>query len=316
MARWFDRPHTRLHAYVTTTRIHEPGFRLCAGAFYLQLGCMSYQGLETKFFKVAWLAEHVLGVAFHRPPVNAFHVMMWEEMHHIFARIRNDGDVRVVVLYGEGKCFTGGLDLRDPALMEAVQSEKDGARRALALRHLIERFQAAISSIEECERPVIAVPHSHTIGLGIDILSATDVRYTSKDTCFSIREAAIGLAADIGTLQRFPKAVGNSSLARELAFTARNFDATEAREIGFVSRVFDTHKQAFDAAVQTAKHIASLSPVAIVGTKLALVHGRDHSVEEGLWFMQQLNAAFLQTDDLVEAVSAAMSKSKPKFAKL
>lgn len=65
-----------------------------------------------EFFELQWLAPSVLGVAFHRPPVNAFHVAMWTEMHRIFQRIKIDGDVRVVVLSGNGRCFTAGLDCR------------------------------------------------------------------------------------------------------------------------------------------------------------------------------------------------------------
>lgn len=277
---------------------------------------MPYQGLEPKYFKVSWLAEHVLGVGIQRPPVNAFDTATWTEMHAIFSRIRVDGDVRAVVLYGEGRCFTAGLDLRDPALMDVIQSGGDPARRSMAIRELIERFQNAISSIEQCERPVMGVSHSFTVGLGIDILSAVDVRYASKDARFSIREARIGLAADIGTLQRFPKIVGNESWAREVAFTARDFGADEARAMGFVSQVFATQQEAMLRAVETAKQIASLSPVAVVGTKLAMVHARDHSVDEGLRYMQYLNGAFLQTEDLVQAITATMSKTQPTFAKL
>lgn len=71
---------------------------------------MLYQGLKPQYFRLQWLVDHVLGVSFNRPPVNAFHVPMWTEMHRIFSHLRGDGEVRAVVLYGEGKCFTGGLD--------------------------------------------------------------------------------------------------------------------------------------------------------------------------------------------------------------
>lgn len=206
--------------------------------------------------------------------------------------------------------------VQDPMLLEAKENGSDVARRALNFRELIDRFQAAITSIEVCERPVIGVAHSHALGLAIDILSTVDIRYATKDTTFSIREAAIGLAADIGTLQRFPKIVGNDSVARELALTARDFNAAEAQQIGFVSQVFATRDEALRAAVATAQRIASLSPVAVVGTKMSLVHARDHSVDEGLKYMQYLNASFLQSDDLMEAIGAALSKSKPTFAKL
>lgn len=134
--------------------------------------------------------------------------------------------------------------MRENVLGQLLERDVDAARRGMMFRELIERFQAAISSLEVCERPVIGVSHSYVIGLGIDILSAVDIRYTSQDARFSIREAAIGLAADIGTLQRLPKAVGNDSLARELALTARDFDAAEAKELGFVSKVFPSQQEA------------------------------------------------------------------------
>lgn len=66
------------------------------------------------------------------------------------------------------------------------------------------------------------------------MISAADIRYCSKDAWFTIKEVDIGLAADIGTLQRFPKIVGNDSLVRELVYTARKFTSEEAKSIGFV----------------------------------------------------------------------------------
>ena len=86
--------------------------------------------------------------------------------------------------------------------------------------------------------------------------------------------------------------------------------------MGFLSQVFATQEEALLRAVETAKQMASLSPVAVVGTKLAQVHASDHSVAEGLRYMQYLNGAFLQTEDLVQSMSATMSKTKPTFAKL
>ena len=87
----------------------------------------------------------------------------------------------------------------------------------------------------------------------------------------------IGIAADIGTLARFPKIVGNSSAARELALTGRDFGPEEALQIGFVSKVVNGgREEVIKAAVETAKLIASKSPIAVVGTKHLLLHARDH----------------------------------------
>lgn len=76
--------------------------------------------------------------------------------------------------------------------------------------------------------------HGHCIGGGIDLISACDIRYCSKDAWFSVKEVDVGLAADIGTLQRFPKITGNDSLVRELIYTARKFTPDEALRLGFV----------------------------------------------------------------------------------
>ena len=81
---------------------------------------------------------------------------------------------------------------------------------------------------------MIACVHGHCIGGGIDLITACDIRYCSKDAWFSVKEVDIGLTADIGTLQRLPKVTGNDSLVRELVYTARKFTSSEAKEIGLV----------------------------------------------------------------------------------
>ena len=92
-----------------------------------------------------------------------------------------------------------------------------------------------------------------------------------------IQEVDIGLASDIGTLARLPKISGNASLLRELAFTSRDFDATEARSLGFTSKVVQGgREEVLRDALELAKTIATKSPVAVIGTKRLLLHSRDH----------------------------------------
>ena len=85
----------------------------------------------------------------------------------------------------------------------------DVARTALQLRNLILGFQESFNAIENCNQPVIAAVHGACIGAGVDMVSACDVRMCTADAKFQIKEVDIGLAADVGTLQRFPKIVGN-----------------------------------------------------------------------------------------------------------
>ncbi|TKY87323.1 hypothetical protein EX895_004000 [Sporisorium graminicola] len=272
---------------------------------------------EAKYHKLTLAAEGVLLLSFNRPPVNAWIDPKWRELAEILRTVRDDPDVSAIVLAGEGRCFTAGLDLNEQSLSTIVAELPDAARRAFAMRGHIRDFQEAISWFEHVEKPVIAAAHGVAYGLAIDIMSACDVRYAARTTRFSIKEVDVGLAADIGTLQRFPKIVGNDSLVRELCYTAREFDAAEAKEIGFLSKVVEGgREEVVDAAIKTATIIASKAPIAVRGTKIYLLHSRDHSVEEGLRYTQALNSALLQSDDMPVAMLAVMQKQTPKFSKL
>lgn len=129
-----------------------------------------------------------------------------------------------------------------------------------------------------CRVPVICVISGYCIGAGIDVSSACDIRLCSKDSKFTIKEVDIGICADLGTVQRFQKVVGNDSWARELSYTARWFDAEEALRYGFVSRVLEDRDQCLAEAYKMANLIASKSPVAVNITKKSIIYSRDHSV--------------------------------------
>lgn len=182
---------------------------------------------------------------------------------------------------------------------------------------MIALLQAPFNTIAKCPKPIIAAVHNGVIGAGVDMISAVDVRYASSDAYFSIREVAIGMAADVGTLQRLPKIVGNDSLVRELAFTGANLPASEAKEFGLVSRVFETPEKTVQGALELAKTIAARSPVAVQGTKVSLNYSREHTIEDGLQFMQIWNMSMLQSEDLITAITAVATKQEsPDFADL
>merc|ERR1712156_522320 len=124
-------------------------------------------------------------------------------------------------------------------------------------------LQDSVSSLELVRVPVIAAINGLCIGAGVDLSSAADIRIASAGAKFTIKEVDIGLAADIGTLQRFQKVVGNDSWSRELSYTARFFLADEALQQGFLSKVSPTPEQCLADAIALATEIASKSPVAV-----------------------------------------------------
>ncbi|KAL5480116.1 hypothetical protein EMCRGX_G023738 [Ephydatia muelleri] len=277
--------------------------------------CSSLPSYET--LKVTSPREGVVQVELNRPSKsNAMNRAFWREILECFEHLSTDGGCRAVVLSGAGKNFTAGLDLMDFAESFSSSMEGDLARKAFVLRRFIKSYQASFTAIEKCPKPVIAAVHSACIGGGVDMITACDIRVCSGDAWFQVKEVDLGLAADVGTLQRLPKVIGNDSLARELVFTARKLHADEALKVGLVSCVYPDRESLMTGALELASQIASKSPVAVQVSKINLNYSRDHPVDESLDSMANWNMAMLQSEDLLKAVQASMMKETPVFAKL
>lgn len=142
------------------------------------------------------------------------------------------------------------------------------------------------------------------------------MRICATNTRFCVKEIDVGIAADLGTLSRLPRVVGNASFVRDVCLTGREFSAQEAAQVGFVSYVEETRERAIDQAVEIAGQIAQKSPVAIQGTKDILNHARDHPVGESLRYTAVWNGAALQTQDVKEAMLSFRLRKMPTFEKL
>jgi delta(3,5)-delta(2,4)-dienoyl-CoA isomerase len=196
------------------------------------------------------------------------------------------------------------------------QNNSDAARTATGLRRHIFEFQDCITALERCEKPIVAVLHGISYGLALDLSLACDIRLCAADTRFSVKEVDIGLAADIGTLSRLPKAVGNYSWVKDVCLSARIFGSGEAEKVGLVSGVYGDKAEVVSKGLKLASLIASKSPVAVQGTKEILNYSRDRSVEEGLRYTAVWNQAMLQTQDVKDAMLSGLQKKAPKFSKL
>ena len=259
------------------------------------------------------LVDHIATVRLNRPDkANAMNADMWQEIRQAFRWVDDTPDARVAILEGEGKLFTAGIDLEMMmGVGPSIQNDCE-ARMRENLRRLILDMQDTLTSLERCRKPVLAAIHGGCIGGGIDLVTCADMRYCSVDAYFSIKEIDIGMVADVGTLQRLPKLIGEG-MARELAYTGRRFGAAEAREMRLVNQVFDS-REALQAGVrELAATIAAKSPLAIRGTKEMITYARDHSVADSLNYNATWNAAMLLGDDIQEAMMANMGKRRAEF---
>ena len=252
-------------------------------------------------------------VRLNRPAkANAMSREMWEELGSAFAWIDALPEARVAILSGTGAHFTSGIDL---AMLAGVADQVDDdceARKRENLRRVILELQDTLTALERCRKPVIAAIHGACIGGGIDLICCADMRFCSSDAQFSIKEIDMGMTADVGTLQRLPKLIGDG-MTRELAYSGRTFGAEEARSIRLVNRVFETKDALMEGVEKIAAEIAAKSPLAIRGTKEMLNYARDHTVADGLNYIATWNAAMLMSVDMQEAMMSSMQKKAPTF---
>jgi len=264
--------------------------------------------------------EFVYNLELNRPKkMNALNMEMWGEIGDFFERVGEDSDCRVVVLSATGKMFTSGIDLVDLSeLASVVYSDDDVARKCTIMYNKIRKLQRQFSTLEQCPKPIIGAVHSACIGGGVDLICGADIRMCTEDAWFQVKEVDMGLAADVGTLQRLPRAIGSQSIVNELCLTARKLKSAEAEKIGFVSKVYPTKEDMMSSALEMAASIAAKSPVAVQGTKVNLIYSREHSPDEGLDYMARFNMAMLQSEDVMKSAMANMDKEAPppQFAKL
>ncbi len=225
--------------------------------------------------------------------------------------------MRVIVLAGRGKAFCAGIDLMDHAPGLAGGGSLSGrgesvVGKRLALLEDIRRYQHTVSSLADTNKPVIAAVHGACIGAGMDLITACDIRLAAAEAKFSVRETRIAMVADVGTLQRLPRVIGDGP-ARELIFTGCDIDAARALAIGLVNDVLPDVGTLHERAQALAQEIAANSPLAVQGSKQVLGASRRREVAAELDYVALWNAAFLHSDDLGEAMNAFIQRRKPEF---
>lgn len=260
------------------------------------------------------LDGHVLEVVFKGTGSgNRMGPRFWDEAPAFFHAIDRADAVRAVLLRGAGKRFSTGLDLTAMAHVVApVYQQGSSARARRDLLDVILGMQQAPLAVALCRKPIVAAIHGHCIGGAIDLVAACDIRLATADATLSVKEAAVGIVADLGTLFWLPRIVGQGH-ARELAYTARDVRGAEAATIGLVNRALPDADALLADARATCAAIAANAPLVVEGTKEMLNRDlvadlRSHLSQVATW-----NTSFLATQDLQEAVTAFFEKRAPAY---
>jgi enoyl-CoA hydratase len=263
--------------------------------------------MSYKFVELA-ISKHIATVTMARvDALNALSLEFAAEIARVFKEMGENDDVRVVILCSKAKIFCAGLDLKEAASgdISSVKGVLDTIKKAQPL------FDCC-NAIEECPKPVIAAVHGKCIGGGLDIISACDIRLCTEDAVFCLKEANIGLVADMGVLQRLPLIIGQG-FAREMAYTAANYPAKDAEKMGLVNNVYADQAGLMAAAQKLAAQIAANAPLAIKCTKEVLNFSRFVNTYEGMALAVQKNASMMMTEDLKEAFMSFLERRPADF---
>lgn len=256
-------------------------------------------------------------IRFNRPEKrNSMNEDFWTMFPKEVEELDDSGEIRALIVSSTGPHFSAGIDLsmfKDDIVENETDNEM-GRSRGYFLQQL--RFlQNAVSCLEAARFPVVTAVQGGCIGGGIDLITAADIRICTKDAFFLIEEINVGLAADIGTIQRLPKIIP-AGIAREWTMLGEKVPADRAKEVGLVSSLHDNHEEMMKNAFEIAEKLASKTPLAMWVTKETLNYSRDHTVKESLENVALWNAATLHKEDVMSTMMSKMQKKKPEYRNL
>ncbi len=275
---------------------------------------------QSNYFDIEFLG-HVAHIKLNRPEKrNAMNWDFWRDLPRIVGDIDTCARARCIVLSSTGPVFSAGLDLslfgQDVfASSKTAKINEKELQTPQNFMSFLSFLQDSISSLQKARIPVICAIQGGCIGGGVDLICSADIRLATNDAFFSIRETKIGMVADVGTFPRIVKLLPEG-IVKELAFTGRNFSAQEAKEYGFVNGLYESHDALIEGALEIANEIASNSPAAVYGCKRVIDFSRDHTIDEGLEWINMWNASMLSQSELMEGFQSYKSKKEGNFAEL
>ena len=275
---------------------------------------MTTSEFETLRFKVK---DGVAWVRLNRPDrLNAFTPEMWAEMRTLGRELLADpGDIRVLVVSGEGRAFSSGIDT---SVFAEGLSVNDLADDDTPPRHddpavnAILTAQDAYNWLAEVPFVTVAAMRGFALGAGLQLALACDIRIAARGTRMGLLELQYGILPDLGGTQRLPRIVGIGK-AIELISTAAKIVADEAFRIGLVERVV-SDEELWETADDLAATIAAQPPLAVRGAKRAVHAALDgRSVRDGLVLEAEGQAVCLASNDFREAITAFVEGRPPAY---
>ena len=251
-----------------------------------------------------WTEAATLHIRFNNPVRhNALSVDMWEAVPPLLAQAELDDDIRMVVFSGAGeKAFVSGADITQ---FEDMRAAKE------AVKYYEAMAEESLMSIYNCRKPTLALIRGYCIGGGVNVAISCDIRLASTDSVFSIPAARLGLGYRYSALKNLVNLIGVGA-AKDLFFTARRIDATEAKALGLVTRLAEPAELAALLAQYTGA-MAENAPITVQAGKAIMAEILKPSSDLDMALCQEQIRHCFESEDYAEGRKAFMEKRKPVF---
>ncbi len=254
---------------------------------------------EYKYLLVSKVSDRVLRIALNNPKLNLLNSEMLDELGSVLDKVKDDPEVFVVLITGEGNTFSAGADVHI-FTGDQAQGLEFSRKAGSAFRKLL-----------ELPKVTVVEAKGYMLGGGFELSLACDIRLSTPDAILGLPEVTLGFVPGIGGFERLPRLIGISR-AMELILTGRRITGKEAHEIGLVASLLGGNPDA--EAVKYAESIATTSaPIAARFAKMLVNKASEVPEDVGLEMESAAFGILFSTQDMKEGVSALLGKRKPVF---
>lgn len=247
---------------------------------------------------------HTGVIEINNPPANALSNNLADELHKCFQQMLDDPSVHVVMLCGAGeKFFIAGADIKE--FPKWIESE--------GLEESVNKNHQVINFIENFPKPTIAFLNGLTLGGGLEVALAFDLRYAETHTKLGVPEINLGIFPGAGGTQRLPRLIGKAR-ALEMMYLGSPISAERALSCGLLNEVFNTG-EGFENVLNLAHQISEKSTQALKNIKSAVLYGENNSFESAIQQEKNLFSNMFNHPDAAEGINAFIKKRKPNFNK-
>ncbi len=255
---------------------------------------------------------NIFYLTFNRPEKrNAISFEMLEEINKLVEPIVMDPEIRVIIVRGEGRVFSAGIDFNSLGELTGTFLTDVGGGGA-AIRAEIHRGQQVLNRLESIEVPIICAMHGGVFGLGVEVALACDIRLMSEDCTWGLPEAKFGLIADLGGTARLAKLLGQSR-AMEILMTTNRYAARQALDWGLINYLYPSKAALFEGAEKLAQDIIKSAPLAVGAFKKIIKRGEGVDLMTHLDMEASMQSIMIRSEDFQEGVNALMENRDPNW---